>query len=123
MPGLAQVAEIRTDVTVLKTGQKRTETRYIFTSLTPAQADGDRLLTLSRAHWQIENGCFHVKDDSFGEDRQVLQRHRRGLARSLLLGTALNLLRGNCPLWQPGTPLTSRAEWVNGRPLTVLARL
>lgn len=117
------MAEIRSQVTILKTGQQRTETRYIFTSLTPAQADGDRLLTLSRGHWQIENGCFHVKDDSFGEDRQVLQRHRRGLTRSLLLGAALNLLRGECPLWPAAAPLTARAEWVNARPLVVLARL
>jgi hypothetical protein len=123
MPGLAQVAEIRSRVTILKTGRTRTETRYVFTSLTPAQADGERLLMLSRDHWHIENSCFHVKDDSFGEDRQVLQQHRRGLARSLLLGAALNLLRGACPLWEPAAPMTARAEWVHARPLTVLARL
>jgi hypothetical protein len=91
MPGLAQVAEIRSHVTILKTGAVRDQVRYVFTSLTPEQANADRLLTLSRGHWQIENACFHVKDDSFGEDRHVLQRHQRGEVVSLLRGTALNL--------------------------------
>jgi hypothetical protein len=123
MPGLAQVAEIRSHVTMLKTGVVREQVRYVFTSLTPEQADADHLLTLSRGHWQIENACFHVKDDRFGEDRHVLQRHQRGVVVSLLRGTAHNLLRTPCRLWTATAPMTARAEWVSSRPLTVLARL
>jgi hypothetical protein len=91
MPGLAQVAEIRSHVTIMTTGQVREQVRDVFTSLTPEQAVGIRLLRLSRGHWPIENTCFHVKDDSFGEDRHVWQRHQRGEVVSLLRGTALNL--------------------------------
>ena len=35
MPGLAQVAELRTLVTTLKTGEKREQVQYLFTSLPP----------------------------------------------------------------------------------------
>ena len=45
-----------------------------------------------------------VKDDGFGEDRQVLQSHRSGTVASLLRATALNLLRGCCLLWKPSEP-------------------
>lgn len=122
-PGLAQVAEMRSRVTMLTTGEVREAVHYLITSLTAQDADAARLLRLSREHWAIENTCFHVKDDSFGEDRHVLQQHQRGLNVSLLRGTALNLLRCPCPLWNPDAPLTARAEWVSSRPLTVLARL
>ena len=122
-PGLAQVAEVRSRVTILTTGAVREQTRYLLTSLSAREADADRLLQLSREHWAIENTCFHVKDDSFGEDRHVLQRHQRGLNVSRLRGTALNLLRCPCPLWAPDAPMTARAEWVSSRPLTILARL
>lgn len=123
MPGLAQVAEVRSRVTTTKTGAVREHVRYLFTSLTPAAADADRLLTLSRAHWRIENTCFHVKDDSFGEDRQVLQRHRAGAVLAALRSTAHGLLRGSCPLWTAAAPMTARAEWVSARPTTILTAL
>ncbi len=121
IPGLAQVAEIRTRVTVLKSGQVREQIRYLFTSLPPPVADAERLLTLSRAHWRIENTCFHVKDDSFGEDRQVLQRHQAGAVLAALRSTAHALLRGACSLWSASAPMTARAEWVAARPTTILA--
>ena len=40
---------------------------------------------------------------------------------SLLRTTALNLLRGDTTLWTTKTPLTARAEWVNGHPAAILA--
>ena len=68
----------------------------------------------------IENRLFHVKDDSFGEDRYVLQSHHRGRVMSLLRATALNLLRGGCNLWKDPEPLTGRAQRVCARPLVIL---
>lgn len=123
LPGLAQVAEVRTRMTTLTTGEVREQVRYLVTSLTAEQAAPARLLALSRDHWRIENTSFHVRDDSFGEDRHVLQGHQRGLVVSLLRGTAHNLLRGACPLWPADAPMTARAEWVSSRPLTILAQL
>lgn len=123
VPGLAQVAEIQARVTILKTGPVREEVRYLVTSLPPERADAERLLALSRDHWRIENTCFHVKDDSFGEDRQVLQRHQAGAVLAALRSTAHALLRGTCPLWSVTAPMTARAEWVSARPRTSLATL
>lgn len=123
LPGLAQVAEVRTEVVRLATGETSSRVRYLVTSLGPAQADPPRLLALSRGHWGIENRLFHVKDDSFGEDRHVLHSHAAGATLSLLRTAALNLLRGETALWTPKTPLTARAEWINGHPTAVLAAL
>jgi hypothetical protein len=123
LPGLAQVAEVRTRVVMTPTGEVSTRTRYLVPSLSPEQASPRQLLALSRGHWGIENRLFHVKDDSFGEDRQVLQSHPAGATLSLLHTTALNLLRDQAPLWTKKTPLTARAEWVNGHPAAVLTAL
>jgi len=119
-PGLQQVAEVRTRVVVLKTGEVSEQTRYFVTSLGPADAGPAALLALFRGHWGIENKLFWVKDDGFGEDRHVLQRHGRGEVVGLLRSTALNLLRGSCALWPPTAPLTARAEWVAAHPAAVL---
>jgi hypothetical protein len=123
LPGLAQAAEVRTQVVRLATGEVSERVRYLVTSLDADQADPQRVLALSRGHWGIENRLFHVADDSFGEDRHVLPSHAAGSVLSLLRTTALNLLRGQAPLWTKNTPLTARAEWVNGHPLAVLAAL
>lgn len=122
-PGLAQVAEVRTQVVRLKTGELRESVHYLVSSLPPEQADARRLLALMRSHWGIENRLFHVKDDSFGEDRQVLQSHRAGTLLGLLRGAMLNLLRGRCALWRDQEPLTGRAERVAAHPLAILAVL
>ena len=121
LPGLAQVAEVTTEVVRLTTGETSTRIRSLVTSLRADQAGPHRLLALSRGHWGIENRLFHVTDDSFGEDRHVLQSHAAGATMSLLRTAALNLLRGEAVLWTAKTPLTARAEWVNAHPSAVLA--
>jgi hypothetical protein len=122
-PGLAQVAELTKEVIEVTTGEITRMTRYLVTSLGPAAADPARLLAIARRHWGIENRWFHVADDSFWEDRQVLQDHDRGQVLGLLRGAALNLLRGSGTLWSDAAPMTARAEWISGRPLAILSRL
>lgn len=122
-PGLAQVAELHKEVVAVATGEITRMTRYLVTSLAADQTDPAQLLAVARRHWGIENRWFHVADDSFGEDRQVLQDHDRGQTLGLLRGAALNLLRGTCALWTDTAPMTARAEWVNGHPSAVLLAL
>lgn len=122
-PGLAQVAQVRTRVVRLATGEVTEQERCLLTSLDAARAGPAVLLGLRRGHWGIENKLFHVKDDGFGEDRQVVQAHDRGQVVGLLRSTALTLLRGRCSLWREEAPLTARAEWVNAHPSALLARL
>ena len=66
-PGAAQVARIER---IRETGGRvSTETAYIVTSLTAAEAGPERLLDLTRTHWAIENRLHYVRDVSFNEDR------------------------------------------------------
>lgn len=44
------------------------ETVYGLTSLSPAQAGPERLLSLVRGHWHVENKSHWVRDVTFGED-------------------------------------------------------
>ena len=83
-PGLKQAVEVKKTVAGLKTGEVSESIRYGITGLCAEQAGAARLLKLMRGHWGIENGLFHVKDDSFGEDRQVLHNHQSGTVVSLL---------------------------------------
>ena len=122
-PGLEQVGAVQKQVCWLKQGREKATTHYFVTSLSPAQAGPRRLLRLFRGHWGIENRCFHVADDSFGEDRHVLGSHRGAAVMSLLRQAALNLLHGQCEAWSAEEPLTGRAQRICARPLAVLPAL
>jgi len=119
-PGLKQVAQVKKRVLFLKTGEVKENTEYLLTSLSAERARPARLLSLMRGHWGIENRLFHVKDDSFGEDRHVLCSHRRGEVMSLLRAAAINLLRGRSQLWNDEEPLTARAQYICAQPLAAL---
>jgi len=72
-PGLQQVFEIARTVTSQRTGQARRETVYGITSLPPQRADADRLLSLVRQHWAIENQSHWVRDVTYDEDRSQVR--------------------------------------------------
>jgi predicted transposase YbfD/YdcC len=120
-PGLKQVAEIKKRVVKMKTGEVKENTEYLISSLSAEQTTPEKLLDLIRNHWGIENRLFHVKDDSFGEDRHVLYCHKGGEIMSLLRNTAINLLRGKSCFWQDTEPLTARAQCICAHPLAVLS--
>jgi hypothetical protein len=75
-PGLAQAAQIRKRVVFLKTGAVRESVHYLVSSMGASSLSPRQILAHCRNHWGIENRLFHVKDDSFGEDRQVMGSHR-----------------------------------------------
>lgn len=113
-PGLTSVIRVHQVVRNNLTGRERDSVQYGVSSL--SNLAPDRALALLRGHWEIENRLFYVKDDGFGEDRQVLQHHHSGLVMSLLRGAGLTLLRGNCPLWSDREPLTGRAQRLAAQP-------
>ncbi len=84
-PAAAQVARIERTREV--GGKVSTETAYIVTSLTAAEAGPERLLDLTRTHWAIENRLHYVRDVSFNEDRCRVRSGARALAaiRNLVL--------------------------------------
>jgi len=69
-PGLGQVFEIEREVIELASQQRRHEIVDGITSLYRAAAAAARLLSISRAHWGIENGLHYVRDVTFKEVTQ-----------------------------------------------------
>ena len=72
-PGLAQVFELGRHVVFPKTGKERVEVVYGVTSLRPERATPERLLTLVRGQWEIENKSHWVRDVTFDEDRSQVR--------------------------------------------------
>ena len=118
-PGLTSVIRVHQLVRDNRSGRERRSVQYGVSSLSDLAPD--RALALLRGHWEIENRLFYVKDDGFGEDRQVLQNHHSGLVMSLLRGAGQTLLRGHCPLWSDREPLTGRAQRLADQPSATFA--
>lgn len=89
-PLVSQVAEVTRTVTCK--GETRSEVVYLITSLTPQQASPQRLLTLIRGHWSIENGSHYVRDVSFGEDRSRIRSGHAPEVMAALRNLALTLM-------------------------------
>ena len=68
-PHVGQVFMLRRSRLDKASGKASTETVYGVTSHTPETANAQRLLTLNRGHWCIENAAHHCLDWSFDEDR------------------------------------------------------
>jgi predicted transposase YbfD/YdcC len=71
-PYLAQVFKL--ERIVWRAGKATSEVRYGITSLPAAVADAERLLTIARAEWGIENGLHYRRDVSLAEDASRLRR-------------------------------------------------
>ena len=71
-------------------GQESVETVCAITSLGRERASAQRLLSVARGHWGIENRLHWVRDESLGEDRC---RVRTGEAPEILAGIR------NAALW------------------------
>lgn len=66
------------------------ETRYYITSL---DSDAQHLLTIVRAHWDIENGLHWVLDIAFREDESRVRKGHAPQNFAILRHIALNLLK------------------------------
>jgi hypothetical protein len=74
-------------------GRESSEVAYAITSLTREEADAKDLLSLSIAHWGIENRLFCVRDVSFQEDRCRVRTGTAPQALAAIRNTAITLLR------------------------------
>jgi predicted transposase YbfD/YdcC len=90
-PGLEQVFEIRR--CWQSKGVLKEAIRYGVTSLPARLAIPERLLTLKRGHWIIENGLHYVKDVTMGEDKSTIHLGNGPKIMAALRNTALSLLR------------------------------
>lgn len=57
-----------------KSGQQSCDIALGITSRPAEQADAERLLTINRGHWSIENKCHYIIDWNFDEDRSRIRK-------------------------------------------------
>ena len=92
-PGLHQVFKVERKFTYKRTGKIHQETVYGITSLTPQEAGSERLLSLIRGHWHIENRTHWVRDVTFDEDRSQVRKGNTPEVMSALRNTVIGLMR------------------------------
>jgi len=115
-PGVAQVLMI--ERVWWEHGERHEAVRHGITSLPPAVADAERLLTLARGHWQIENGLHYVKDVTLGEDRRLIHKGNGPSIMAILRDTVVSLLHRAG--WRT---IAERLRYYSGHPKEVLAFL
>jgi predicted transposase YbfD/YdcC len=74
-------------------GKDAEETVYGITSLSSEQADASRLLSLTRAHWAIENRLHNVRDGAFAEDKIRVRDRVKAQCLAALRNTTIALFR------------------------------
>ncbi|MDP6495489.1 MAG: ISAs1 family transposase, partial [Dehalococcoidia bacterium] len=90
-PHMAQVYRLERIVT--RKGETTREVAYGVTSLSHRKAGPQRLLTLSRGHWGIENRTHWVRDVTFDEDRCQIRTGAAPQVMAALRNMAISLLR------------------------------
>lgn len=79
--------------TDLKGEKLRSEIAHGVTSLTLEKAGPERLLSLNRNHWSIENRLHWVRDVTFDEDRSRVRKNGGPHVMASLRNLAISLLR------------------------------
>ena len=72
-PYVGQAFMIQREVTNKKTGKCTVEVAYGITSQAPDQANPERVLSINRGHWTIENECHYIIDWNYDEDRSRIR--------------------------------------------------
>lgn len=89
-PGLKSIVAVHS---IVEQKEKKAEyIRYYISSLT---ADAERLLSIVRAHWGIENQLHWVLDCSWNEDNACIRLENAALNMSTGRKVALNILTAN----------------------------
>jgi len=72
-PHVGQAFVIERESIEKKTGEYSHDLAYGITSRTPNQVNAQRLLTINRGHWSIENSCHYILDWNYDEDRSRIR--------------------------------------------------
>lgn len=91
-PGVARRFRLTRERTVR--GKTTSGTAFGITSLPRGRADAARLLKLTRQHWVIENGVFHVRDVTMGEDDCRVRTGSAPMILSTMRNVVLDVLNG-----------------------------
>lgn len=108
-PGITAICRIER-IRALKDRCTR-EVVYAITSLPADKLDPAHLLQLSRDHWQIENGLFHVRDVTFGEDASRVRSGSAPQAMAELRNTSLTLIRRSGHKPRPAREAFAARPW------------
>ena len=96
LAGVAQVLRIHRHTQYLRKGKVYKETDevvFAVTSLTPQEAEPERLLQIARAHWSIENGQHHRRDRTQREDNCTVRDTPTARNLSLLRSLSIFLFQ------------------------------
>jgi predicted transposase YbfD/YdcC len=74
------------------TGKETIETVYLITSLSPKEADAQRVLTWVRGHWTIENHIHRTRDVQMNEDTSTVRRGHAPRVLATLSNSIIGLL-------------------------------
>jgi len=91
-PYLEQVFKLDYRTVNLNTGQAQCQTHYGLTSLPASEATPERLLTLKRDYWAIENRLHYRRDVSLKEDRCRLRTGHAARTMAILNNLILALI-------------------------------
>ena len=72
-PHVGQAFVIERESIEKKSGEYSHDLAYGITSRTPDQVNPQRLLTINRGHWSIENSCHYILDWTYDEDRSRIR--------------------------------------------------
>lgn len=92
-PYVGQVFALQREITDLVSQTGRSEIVYGITSLSETRANPERLLSLSRGHWSIENRLHWVRDVTFDEDRCRVRRGQGAQVLASIRNLVVSLLR------------------------------
>ena len=92
-PGIEQVFQCHNTYKDLSTGEEKTQVHYGITSLTPEETSAERLLTLKRGHWSIENKSHWMRDTQLGEDASSVRCGSIPQVMAAMRNTALSVFR------------------------------
>ena len=89
---IKQIARIKRNYIVAKTGVEKSELHYIISSLSTANATPQDLLKFSVNHWSIENNLHRVRDVNFREDISNIICHKSQQINAAMRNFAIFLL-------------------------------
>jgi len=92
-PHVGQAFVIERQCINKKTGKVSLDVAYGITDRSPEQANPQRVLTVNRGHWAIENSCHYVIDWNFDEDRSRISSGHGPENMSCLRRFAVGLIK------------------------------
>jgi predicted transposase YbfD/YdcC len=91
-PYLEQVFKLERRFITLATGEVETQIQYGLTSLSRKQTNPERLLSIVRSEWGIENGLHYRRDVTYQEDKTRMTDKKMGRAMAIINNLVISLI-------------------------------